>query len=322
MSSLSGAGFSAGLPLPRRVMGWLDAIPHPAMAIEISESSVAAIRWPQHAIEPLAAGAVAPSPVEMNLADASAVGAAVRRVLDRMPGRGPDVALLIPDQVVRVFLLHFETLPRRSEEAIPLLRWRLKKSVPFDVEDTVVSYLAQPGPPDGPARVEVLTAVARQGVVRQYEEAVEGAGLKPGVVMSSTLATLSYFDDDRPTLLARLIGRTLTTVIVRGPSLCVYRCTEMPAAADALAPQSLLDEIYPAVAYYQDTWRGNVETVCLAGLGDRFEDFRRAVETELRVSVSRLTPSAVLGEPLSGVARATVDRHLDALIGWTRNRGA
>lgn len=301
---------------------WFDAVPHPPVAVEISEAHVAAVRGPQHAVEPLAAGLVAPSPVELNLVDARTVSDAVRKVLDRIGGGGPDVALLVPDQVVRVFLLHFETLPRRAEEAVPLLRWRLKKSVPFDVEDTVVSYLVQPGPPGGPAGVDVLTAVARQGVVRQYEQVVETCGLKPGVVMSSTLATLSYFDDDQPTLLARMTGRTLTTVIVRGPSLCVYRCSEMPASAGDLAPQALLDELYPAVAYYQDTWKENVRSICLAGLAERFEDFRRVVEAELSVNVKRLTPSAVLGEPLSGVARATVDRHLDALVGWARNRGA
>jgi len=320
LSSLS--SIPASVPLPKRLAAWLDAIPHPAVGLEISESHVAAIRWPQHAVEPLPPGAAAPSPVELNLADPAAVGTAVRRVLEKVQGRGPDVALLIPDQVVRVFLLHFDTLPRRSDEAIPLLRWRLKKSVPFDVEDTVVSYVVQPGPPGGAAGVEVLTAVARQRVVRQYEEAVEAAGCKPGVVMSSTLATLSYFEDERPTLLARLVGRTLTTVIVRGQSLCVYRCSEMPAAADDLSPQALLEEIYPAVAYYQDTWRGNLDTVCLAGFGERFEEFRRAVEAELQVNATRLTPSATLGEPISGVARATVDRYLEALIGWTRNRGA
>lgn len=320
MSSL--ASIPARMPLPRRLASWLDALPHPAIGVEIAERYVAAIRWPQHAVEQLPAGAVSPSPVEMNLSDAAAVGTAVRRVLEQMQSRGPDVALLIPDQVVRVFLLHFETLPRRSDEVIPLLRWRLKKSVPFDVEDTVVSYVVQPGPPEAAAGVEVLTAVARQRVVRQYEEAVESAGFRPGVVLSSTLATLSYFEDPRPTLLARLSGRTLTTVIVHGPSLCVYRCTEMPAAAGELAPQALLEEIYPAVAYYQDTWKGNVETVCLGGLGERFEEFRQAVETELGVRATRLAASAALGEPVSGVARAALDRYLDALVGWMRNRGA
>ena len=322
MNSATISGFTSSLPLPRRVQQWFDAVPHPPVAVEISEAHVAAVRWPQHAVEPLAPGLVAPSPVDLNLTDSRSVSDALRKVLNRMGSHGPDVALLVPDQVVRVFLLHFDTLPRRTEDAVPLLRWRLKKSVPFDVEDTVVSYAVQPGPPSGPAGVDVLTAVARQRVVRQYEEVVEACSLKPGVVLSSTLATLPFFDDDRATLLARMTGRTLTTVIVRGPSLCVYRCSEMAADAASLAPQALLDEVYPAVAYYQDTWNENVHAICLAGFQERFEDFRRAIDSELSVNATRLTPSAVLGEPLSGVARATVDRHLDALVGWARNRGA
>ncbi len=305
-----------------RVRKWLDAMPHPPLGIEISESHVAALRWPLYAVEALPPGAVTPSPVEPNLVDAAAVRDRLRQVLAKVPARGPDVALLVPDQVVRVFLLHFDTLPRKPEEAVPLLRWRLKKSVPFDVEDTVVSYSIQPGPPRGAGGVEALTAVVRRSVVRQYEEVVESAGLQVGVVLGSSLATLSYFEDERPTLLARLSGRTLTVTIVRGESLCVYRCTEMPTGASELAPQALLDEIYPATAYFQDNWNENVAMVCLAGLGERFDEFRRAVDAELGLRATQLTPSAVLGEPLAGTAKTVVDRQLDALVGWMRNRGA
>ena len=56
------------------------------------------------------------------------------------------------------------------------------------------------------------------------------------------------------TLLVRICGKTLTTVIVSGANLCVYRATEMPAEAAVLDPQAVLDEIFPAIAYYQDTW--------------------------------------------------------------------
>lgn len=297
-------------------------MPHPPLGIEIAESHVAALRWPQYAVEPLPPGVVAPSPVELNLVDPAAVRERLRHVLVKVPARGPDVALLVPDQVVRVFLLHFDTLPRNPEEAVPLLRWRLKKSVPFDVDDTVVSYNIQPGPPGAAGGVEALTAVVRRSVVRQYEEVLESAGLLPGVVVGSTLATLSYFEDERPTLLARLTGQTLAVTIVRGDSLCVYRCTGMPAGAGELAPQALLDEIYPATAYFQDNWNENVAMVCLAGLGERFDEFRRAVDAELGVRATQLTPSAALGEPLTGTAKSTVDRQLDALVGWMRNRGA
>ena len=73
---------------------------------------------------------------------------------------------------MRVFILPFETLPRRADEALPLLRWRLKKSVPFDVDETVVSWMRQAG---RQGALEVVTAVARQRIIREYEDILRAA---------------------------------------------------------------------------------------------------------------------------------------------------
>lgn len=309
-----------------RLMHWLDAMPHPAMAVEISATHVAAAQGSRtgsgieaSAVEAIPEGVVVPSPVELNIADPHPVSEALGRVLRRVQGGSPEVALLVPDQVVRVFPLHFDTFPRKTEEAIPLLRWRLKKSVPFDVEDTVVSYITQPPRAGG---VDVLAAVARQRIVRQFEEILESAGLLAGVVLSSTLATLPLLEESRTTLLARLTGYTLTTVIVRDEVLCVHRCTQMSADAARLEPQALLEEIYPAVAYYQDTWRESIQQVRLAGFAPRFEEFGRAIEAECGGSVAPLADSSVLREHGSGQAKSLVDRQLESLVGWMLNRGA
>jgi type IV pilus assembly protein PilM len=308
------------------VTRWLDALPHPPIACEIAVGHVAAARWARrrpslqdYAVEMLPVGAVVPSPVEPNVAAPDEVREKLERVIGRLQVRGQHGALMVPDQVVRVFLLHFDTFPKVPDEAVPLLRWRLKKSVPFDVEDTVVSYMKQPARGKG---VDILAGVARQRIVRQYEELAEAAGLLPGVVLSSTLATLPLLDDPRPTLLARLTGATLTTVIARGDLLCVYRCAEMFADVEGLGPQALLDEIYPAIAYYQDTWHEVVSLVRLAGLGARFEEFKPAVQAELDCPVTPLAPPAMLAERSPGDARALMDRQLDSLVGWMMNRMA
>lgn len=308
------------------VTRWLDALPHPPIACEIAAGHVAAARWSRHAfslqdyaIEMLPAGAVVPSPVEPNIAVAGVVREKLERVMERLQVRGHQAALLLPDQVVRVFLLHFDNFPKSTDEAVPMLRWRLKKSVPFDVEDTVVSHMRQPARGAG---VDVLAAVARQRLVRQYEELAEAVGLVPGVVLSSTLATLPLLDDPRPTLLARLAGTTFTTVITRGDLLCVYRCAELAADVAHLEPQTLLEEIYPAIAYYQDTWQESVGLVRLAGLGPRFEEFRRTVQTGLNCPVTPLAPPDWVTERSPGDSRALMDRQLDSLVGWMMNRAA
>lgn len=308
------------------LLGWLDAMPHPAMACEIAAGHVAVASWTGgrlgldgFALEPLREGALAVSPLELNIVDVDGVSAALARALNKVQGRGKEVALLLPDQVVRVFILHFDTFPKRADEAEPLLRWRLKKSVPFDLEEAVLSHMMQPARSPG---VDVLASIARRKVVRQYEEIVEAAGLTPGVVLGSTLATLPLLDSERPTLLARVTSRTLTSVITRGEVLCVYRCTELPVGAEELEPAALLEEIYPAMAYYQDNWKEPVQQVRLAGLGGRTEVFRQALEAEMNCSVAALVASSAVENRLSGDAKTLVDRQMDALVGWMLNRGA
>jgi type IV pilus assembly protein PilM len=309
-----------------RIFHWLDAMPHPSLVCEIAASHVALGAWGSgklapdgFAMESLPSGAVVPSPVELNIVNADAVREALGRLTQRAAIHGAPAALLVPDQVVRVFLLHFESFPDDEDDAIPLLRWRLKKSVPFDVEETVVSYMTQASGGDG---VEILAGIARQRIIRQFEEIAEAAGLVPGVVLSSTLAVLPLLDSDRPVLLIRMTGTTLTTVILQGELLRVFRCTEMPVGASEIEPRSLLDEVFPAVAYFQDTWQGSVQQAWLAGFGGRFEEFRRALESELNCTVAQLRASHMLPESLSAESRSLLDGSLEALVGWTMNRGA
>jgi type IV pilus assembly protein PilM len=309
----------------QRLLGWLDAMPHPPFVCEITATHVAAARWghgrhslDQFAVEDLPPGAVVPSPVETNIPRPEVVRGALRHALTRAPIRGQDVALLVPDPVVRVFILPFEKFPRRADEALPLLRWRLKKSVPFDVEETVVSAMRQSGR-DG--SLEVVAALARQKILREYESIIEGIGMNVGVVLSSMLATLPLIQDESATLLARMSGTSLTTVIVRGETMCVYRSSEMGIDAGELEPRALLDEIFPAVAYYQDTWGGGLGRVRLAGLGQRFEAFRSLVGQELGCTVLPLV-GGPRGEEFPHQLRALFDRHLHALVGWHLNRGS
>jgi type IV pilus assembly protein PilM len=309
----------------RRLFAWLDAMPHPLFVCEITPTHIAAARWGrgrlnlvEFAVEALPDGAIVPSPVEINIPRPEVVRGALRHVLTRVSSRGQDVALLVPDPVVRVFILPFEKFPRRADEAVPLLRWRLKKSVPFDVEETVVSAMRQSGR-DG--SLEVVAALARQKILREYESIVEGVGMNAGVVLSSMLATLPLIEDEGATLLARMSGTSLTTVIVRGETMCVYRSSEMSVDAGQLEPRALLDEIFPAVAYYQDNWGGGLGRVRLSGLVHGFEEFKRVVGEELGCAVlpfvagsrSEQFPRDVLG---------MFNHQLDALVGWSLNRGA
>lgn len=306
----------------RRIDRWLNAMPHPSLVAEISSTHVAAAQWSKvggqleaYAVEPLPIGAVMASPVDANVIQPEAVRSALRKVLSRVPPRGAPVVLLIPDPVVRVFILPFETLPRSSDEALPLLRWRLKKSVPFDVDETVVSWMRQTGKEGA---LEIVTAVARQRIVREFEDILEPLDAKPKIVLSSTLAVLPLLSDSASTLLVRMSGKTLTTVITRDGNLSIYRSTEMSNDAATLDVQAMLDEIFPAVAFYQDTWGKSPEHARMTGFGAREELFRRALANELKSPVGSLADSEHATR-LDSSAKDLMQHDLDALVGWTLN---
>jgi len=309
----------------RRADRWLHAMPQPSLVVEIAGDHVAAARMggapgslDAFAVEPLPLGSVMPSPIENNITQPDTVRAALRRIFSSVPANGESLTLLIPDPVVRVFILPFDTLPRRTDEALPLLRWRLKKSVPFDVDETIVSWMRQNGKD---ANLEVITAVARQAILREYEQVIEALGGRPDVVLSSTLAVLPLVEETGATLLARLCGKTLTTVITHGSNLCVYRSSELPAGAAQLDPQAMLDEVFPAVAYYQDTFGWSIDRARLSGFGSRQDAFREAIAQEMKI------PAAPFGETqgafgLDRAAKDLIPRGLDALAGWMMNGDA
>ena len=297
-------------------------MPHPHLAIEFAPDRVVAARWKGHSVdeftaETLPPAALVPSAVEPNVINASALKSAIANIVSRLRARDHDVALILPDPVIRVFVQHFDEFPRSSQEAIPMLRWKLKKSIPFEADETVISYMRQPARAEG---VDIVTALARLRIVREYEALAEGASLCPGVILSSSLAAISLLGDKKATLLARVSGMALTTAIVRAGVLCGFRCTELPVHSGDITPKMLLDEIYPVAAYYQDTWGEGIGSVRVAGLGARLPDFVPPLESEFHCDVTSLLHAAVSDGQIPHDARPLADREADGLVGWMMHR--
>ena len=300
-------------------MQWLDATPHPAVAIEFTPEQVSAARFTRagsldgFAVEALPPAALVASPIETNIVNPIAVKAAVASVTKTLKLKDEAAALIVPDPVIRVFVQHFDDFPRSADEAVPMLRWKLKKSVPFEVDETLLSYMLQPSRGEG---IDVVTAIARLRIIKEYEALLEPQGLRAGVVLSSTLTAISLLEDSRPTLLARLSGTSLTTAIVREGVLAGYRCTELPTTAAEITPHLLLEEVYPLAAYYQDTWQEGIQAVRVAGLRRRLPEFVKPLQDEFKCDVGSLLSSAVSEGHLRSDARPLADRDLEGLVGW------
>ena len=239
----------------------------PPTAVEITPEGVlaAAIAAPGqaavYAYQALPAGALMPGIGEPNLRAPEAIAAAIKAVLGQVSPRTKAVTLVVPDPVVRVFVLDFDSMPAKPIEAHPVLRFRLRKMVPFDVEHAGLSYqvLSQ-----SKSECRVLVGVLPGMILTEYEEAVRAAGYEPGAVLPSSLATLEAVDNLEAVLIANLSPVALTTTIVNGQDLLLYRTLDLPEE-----PSLRLDEVRRGVAvaaaYYEDKLGGPPTRIHFAG---------------------------------------------------------
>ena len=125
-----------------------------------------------------------------NVSSRDALVTALRDVLAPVAGRSRDITLIIPDASTRILLLDFDTLPEKPQDADAVVRFRLKKSLPFDVDTSSVSFDRQPAE-NG---VRVVAAVTPKSVLEEYESVVRDAGYNPGAVLPSMIAALGVVD--------------------------------------------------------------------------------------------------------------------------------
>jgi len=275
--------------------------PKPKLACEIAADRVLAGRLTDNgdALEAcsareLAPGSVVPDLVENNLRQRDAVRSGIEAALGGVAGRSKDVIAIVPDAAVRVMLVEFDTLPSDHEEALGVVRFRLKKSLPFDVDKAKVSYHAQKFS-DG---VRVVAAVALANVVEDYEAAFRDAGFNPGVVLPSMLAALGSADAKKPTLVVKVDAHTTSIAILNEDQLQLFRTLENPRGV-TITGEQLAEEVYPSVVFFQDTYRLNIERIYVAGLPES-GGASPALRAQTGAEVQELVSSSQLGASSGG----------------------
>jgi type IV pilus assembly protein PilM len=163
----------------------------------------------------------------------AALVSAVRTALEQVSLRGHDVTLVVPDAAARVLLLDFDELPAKAVEALPVVRFRLKKLLPFDADDAAVSYQVMSSTK---GMVQVIAVAMPRDVLAEYESVVREAGFEPGAVLPSTLAALAGLaEGERPMLVVNASREGVTTAIVRGGLLLLHRTVDLGADARGTA---------------------------------------------------------------------------------------
>ncbi len=300
-----------------RVFGPNSAVTlRPRLACEILPEGIVAARQQGSAEEgalttfaPLPAGAVAAALHAPNLIDRQTVVAAMRKALDELESRDRQLTLVVPDAAVRVLLLDFDTLPPKAADVLPVIRFRLRKLVPFEVESASISY--QVVNTGETALVRVLVAVMPHDVLAEYEAVVREAGYEPGAVLSSSLAAVAAVASDEPALIVNRNGNTVTTAISLPGDLLLHRTLELPAT-DSEAMSELQRTVSVAMAYFEDTLHIRPQSLFYAGPGG-------AAAFEPMLGDVQLPIQDLVAMPLTGISSAVPKGLLSGVVGALAN---
>ena len=291
--------------------------PGPALACEITTDHVIAGRLGEsgnlvefYTARELPAGALKPSLSAANVQDRDALRTAIASALSAVGGKGRDVAVILPDAAIRVALLDFETLPERSQELDPLLRFRLKKSVPFDIEQAALSYQVD----RNAATTTVIAAVAPRTVIEEYESLFRDEAYEPGVVLPSLLASLGVISAEYPALMVHTDTRSVSVAGVSGGHLRLVRSLENAAGA-ALTGEQLAGEVYPSLVFFEDTFSARIERVLYSG-SIPLPQVAHALQEHSGARVEALVPPELIGGNISrdSAARALLGGVVGALL--------
>jgi type IV pilus assembly protein PilM len=269
---------------------FLSASP-PAVALEMAADRVSVVSIDHggnptvtaYAVERVPAGAVAPSLNAKNILDTNGVADAIRRALERSALRAGRVALIVPDAIARVSLLPFETVPERPNELEQLIRWQVRKSVPFPIDTAQVSWQRGAGN-------EFIVTVARRDIVQEYEELCTGVGLEAGIVDLATFnqinAVLASGAIQGDWMLVHVTPHDASIGLVRGEHLIFFR--NKATAAD----ETVEDLVHQTAMYHEDRLGGGpMARIIVSGLSSfPAGDLRRSLEARLGVAIEPIDP--------------------------------
>jgi type IV pilus assembly protein PilM len=283
--------------------------PPPTHAFELSEAGLAFARVSeprQVNFMPFDPGVLLVSPAHDNIHQPQAVLDHIRAIAPPNGHRKRRAALILPDYCARIAVLDFDDFPADPEQQIALLRFRMKKSVPFDVDSAIVSYSAQPRKKDK-EKIEVLAAVMAAEIVGRYEAPFRETGFHPGLVTTSSLAALNLIQPEQITMLVKLNGRILSVLVLDGGSIKLARCVEM----DDGRPEEVESVLHPTVAYIEDELKAKPRRIWLCGFGSQSANYAERWQAEWSVAVEPLRAS--FGTP--GANNAGLLGYLESVAG-------
>jgi len=329
-----------------RLKRWLVEPAPPGVGVEFRPGEIVMARFDEGGRgtmdlclrAPIPPGVVDFSMLRPNLIEPEALSAFLKQLFAEAGVKGTRIGLTLPDMLARISLVDLPNAPRSSAEVMDMLRFRLKKSLPFDASEARLSYQTVPGAASAGVPA-FLTGIMHESVAAQYESLFADLGFQVGAIETSSLSLLKLWEPvvfetlapEQDYFFLNLEETYFTVSLVRNRSRLVlvrtvgHRSPLLDTEAldfrhrPSYGAEGLLRELLPTFIYYQEKLEGDslarvYYRSLRPDLGDLAEilkeqfqvpaepfDLARAVKVGSHLTVDE--PMASLAGAASGVAR-------------------
>lgn len=286
----------------------------PPVALELDRGDLSCVRLRRrggksalesHAVRTMRSHAVGSSIFRPNMGDPEELTAKIRELLEATGTKPGRVSLVLPDNLAKVSMVTLPERPASRKQLDEVLRFKLRRAVPFRLEDAVFSWQVIP---DATRETTVLVAVMLRSVVEQYEWVVESLGAKPGLV---DLCTPSLFNlcrgeiaaassDGQDVALFNGARTYFSLLIVKQGRPIFFRCKTLLAGDDDEAPAgfsrtALSRELVTSLSYYQEKLGGQgIGTVFVRSVSEPMEVLSEILERSGYGRAVPVDPAAAL----------------------------
>ena len=226
--------------------------------------------------------AASASPAAPNVLKPQLYRDALQRITSGSSLKRNAAAIVIPDYAVRMALLDFEEFPSGEEERVALLRFRLRKTVPFHIDEAQLAYSIQA---EEPRHIEVLAVAIARPILNEYEALFSDAGYRVGLVTPSSIGALGLCASNEKglVLLAKVAGSTVSALLLQQGRIRLVRCLDL-AAGEGEPVKSREETVLPllqqTLAYAEDQIGERVSRLILCGFGSATESVGKLAQQE------------------------------------------
>jgi hypothetical protein len=279
---------------PERLIGLRP--PYPPVALQLGSSEAVLVRLKRkrrgqplleaHQTRPIPERIMPASIFQPIPAASGELTAKLQELFEASGTRPGRVSLILPDNLAKISLVPLPERPASRKQLDELVRSKMRRAVPFKLEDARISYQVLGG---SGREVSVLVMLIRRALVERLEEALSSVGARAGLIDICTPNLINLCRgpmeaasaNGGDVALLNCANNYFSLVILRNEQLIFFRCKTFAVERepDREPNGALAREIASSFSYYREKLAGQgVGTAFVRTVGTPYEE----IESDLR----------------------------------------